>query len=172
MEKRKVKMGLSAMMIVALTFIVIGVVFLAIGITSSLLDWSVEGSLMVFSLVFGGVGTLFLICGILFLFVEIKKCNTCNRLLQEGYYITAEVVSVDKNWNVTYGKHGHPYVIRCQYDDGSGTIHIFKSRNITSYPGSNLEGQMVRVYLDRNAPDTYKHYYMDVDAILQNVTEH
>jgi len=173
--ERKVKMGMSAMMIVAVTFIAIGVIFLPVGIGTFAMAWNMGGDIIAVSatfLVFTILGAVFLIIGLVFLAVEMKKRRMCNRLLQEGYYITTEVVSVDRNWNVSYGKYGHPYVVRSKYDDGSGTVHIFKSRNISVYPGSNLEGQMVRVYLDRNASDVYKHYYMDVDAILQKVIEH
>lgn len=172
MEKRKVKMGLSAMMIVAIVFMGLGIGFLPAGIAAFVMDWNVEGDLVVFASVFVGIGTLFLFLGILFLSLEIRKRNVCNRLLQDGYYITAEVVSVDMNYAVQYGNHGHPYIVRCSYTDYNGTLHIFKSRNITRYPGNDLEGQMVKVYLDRNAPENYKNYYVDVDEILQNVVEH
>lgn len=170
--ERKVKMGMSAMMIVAITFIAMGVVFLPVGITSLVFNWSVEGSLMVFALVFGSVGSVFLIMGISFLAVEIRKRNTCNRLLHEGYCITGEVVSIDRNFNVQYGKYGHPYIVRCKYEDFNGTTHIFKSRNINHYPGNVSEGTPVRIYLDRNNPDSYKKYYMDIDEVLGNVVEH
>lgn len=173
--ERKAKMGMSAMMIIAITFIAIGVIFLPVGVGTFAMVWNIGGEDLAVSatfLVFTIIGLVFLIIGSAFLAVEMQKRRTSNRLLKEGYYIITEVVSVDRNWNVSYGKHGHPYVIRSKYDDGSGAIHIFKSRNILVYPGSNLEGQMVRVYLDRNASDVYKHYYMDVDAILQKVVEH
>ena len=57
--ERKAKMGMSALMIVTITFIAIGAVFLPVGISSFVFGWSVEGSLMVFALVFGGVGSVF-----------------------------------------------------------------------------------------------------------------
>lgn len=175
--ERKAKMGMSALMIVAITFIIIGVSFLPIGIASFVFGWSVEGSLTVFSLIFGGMGLLFLVLGITFLSIEIKKRNTCNRLLQEGYYILAEVIEVDKNYNVSYGGNGrtggrHPYIVKCGYTDENGTLHIFSSRNIKRYPGNELIGRQVRVYLDRNDYNSFKHYYVDVDEVLGNVVEH
>lgn len=170
--ERKVKMGMSALMIVAITFNVIGISFLVIGITSLSFGWSGEDSFFVFSLIFGGIGLLFLALGIIFLFVEMKKQSKCNRLLQEGYYILAEILEVNRNFNVSYGKHGHPYVIRCGYTDESGTLHIFKSRNINRYPGDNLIGQRVRVYLERSDYNNFKNYYMDIDEILPKVVEH
>lgn len=170
--ERKAKMGLSAMMIVAITFTIIGITFLPIGIIAGVGNISVDGSLAVFVIMFAGLGALFLGLGILFLVLEMKKRNRCNRLLAEGYYILAEVVDVTKNFNVQYGKHGHPYVIKCGYEDETGTLHIFNSRNINRYPGNDLIGQQVRVYLDRNDYHNFKNYYLDIDEILPKVIEH
>lgn len=172
MEKKKAKVGISAMLIVAIVFMGIGISFLPIGIAAYVANWNVEGDRTVFTLVFGGTGALFLSLGILFLVLTIRNKKRYNRLLQDGYYITTQVIAIDRNWNVTYGRCGHPFVIKSSYVDYNGTVHIFKSRNITRYPGSELEGQMVKVYLDRNAPENYKYYYMDVDEIMQNVVEH
>lgn len=172
MEKRKVKMGLSAMMIVAVTFLILGVTFLPIGIAAYIGNWDVEGDINIFVAMFAGLGAVFLILGILFLVLEIKKRNNCRRLLEDGYYIMAEIISIDKNLAVNYGKHGHPYIVRCMIEDYDKTIHVFKSRNLFSYPGKDLEGQMVKVYLERNAHNKYKKYYVDIDEILGKVIEH
>ena len=169
---RKVKMGLSAMMIVAITFTILGATFLPIGLFAGLGLMQVDGSFIVFVVMFAGLGSIFLALGILFLVLEVKKRNRCNRLLAEGYYIYAEVLDVNQNFNIQYGNHGHPYVIKCGYTVEIGTLHIFKSRNITRYPGNNLIGQQVRVYLDRNDYNNFKNYYMDIDEILPNVEEH
>ncbi len=170
--ERKVKMGLSALMIVAITFTILGATFLPIGIIAGLGLMQVDGSFIVFVIMFAGLGSIFLILGVAFLIIEIKKRNRSIRLLSEGYYIYAEVLDVNQNFNIQYGKHGHPYVIKCGYTDETGTLHIFKSRNIRQYPGNNLIGQQVRVYLDRNDYSNYKNYYMDIDEILPNVVEH
>lgn len=170
--ERKAKMGLSAMMIVAITFTIIGITFLPIGIIAGMGNMTVDGSLAVFVMVFAGLGALFLGLGIVFLILEIKKYKRNNRLLTEGYYILADVLDVNKNFNVQYGRHGHPYVVRCGYTDEHGTLHIFKSRNITQYPGNDLIGQQVRVYLDRNDYNNFRDYYMDIDEILPRVIEH
>lgn len=170
--ERKAKMGMSALMIVAITFIFIGIIFLPFGITAGVGNMTVDGSLTVFVIMFAGLGTLFLGFGILFVIIEMKKRNRCNRLISEGYYILAEVLDVNKNFNVQYGKHGHPYIVRCGYTDEHGTLHIFKSRNITQYPGNDIIGQQVRVYLDRNDYNNFKYYYMDIDEILPRVIEH
>ena len=63
--ERKVKMGLSAMMIVAMTFSILGIVFLPIGIAAWVGNWDIEGEPIVFVAIFTGLGTVFLILGIL-----------------------------------------------------------------------------------------------------------
>ena len=170
--ERKVKMGLSAMMIVAITFTILGATFLPIGIIAGMGLMRIDGEFIVFVAVFSGVGSIFLVLGIVFLILEMRKRNRCNHLLAEGYYVYAEVLDVNKNFNVQYGKHGHPYIVKCGYTDENGTLHVFKSRNIRQYPGNNLLGQQVRVYLDRNDYNNYKNYYMDIDEILPRVIEH
>ncbi len=170
--ERKIKMGLSAIMIVAITFTIIGVVFLPFGIVAGLGLMSVDGDLPMFVAMFTGMGGLFLVIGITFFVIEIRKHNKCKSLLSGGYYIYAEVLDVNQNFHIQYGNHGHPYVVRCGYTDETGTLHIFKSRNLKKYPGNNLVGQQVRVYLDRNDYNNYKNYYMDIDEILPNVVEH
>ena len=170
--ERKVKMGLSAMMIIAITFTIVGAVFLPIGIAAGMGLMQVDGSFLLFVIMFAGMGSLFLILGITFFVLEIKKHNLFKRLLAEGYYIYAEVIEVNQNFNIQYGNHGHPYVVKCGYTDENGNLHIFKSRNLTKYPGNGLIGQQVRVYLDRNDYNNYKNYYLDIDEILPRVIEH
>ena len=170
--ERKARMGMSAMMIVAITFIIVGSAFLPIGLFAGMGLMSIDGGFILFVVMFGGMGCLFLALGIVFLVLEIKKRNLSKRLLTEGYYIYAEVLEVNQNFNVQYGNHGHPYIIRCGYTDETGTLHVFKSRNIIGYPGNNLIGQQVRVYLDRNDYNNYRNYYVDIDEILPNVVEH
>lgn len=170
--ERKVKMGLSAMMIVAITFTILGAAFLPIGIIAGMGLMQVDGDFIVFVLMFSGLGSIFLVLGIIFLILEMRRRNRCKHLLSGGYYIYAEVLDVNQNFHIQYGNHGHPYVVRCGYTDETGTLHIFKSRNLTKYPGNNLVGQQVRVYLDRNDYNNFKNYYMDIDEILPNVVEH
>ena len=170
--ERKAKMGLSAMMIVAVTFTILGVTFLPIGIIAGMGLMQVDGDFIIFVLMFTGLGSIFFVLGVVFLIIEIKKRNRCNRFLAEGYYIYAEVMDVNQNFNIQYGNHGHPYVVKCGYTDENGTLHIFKSRNLTKFPGNNLIGQQIRIYLDRNDYNNYKNYYMDIDEILPNVVEH
>ena len=176
--ERKAKMGISALMIVAIVFLAIGGSFLPVGILTFAVSLTAGGGLIVLPIVFGSLGMLFLGLGIAFLSVEMKKRKMCKRLLQDGYYILAEVIEVDRNCNVSYGNTSrvgggrHPYIIRCGYTDENGTLHIFTSRNIRNYPGNDLIGRQVRVYVDRNDYNNFRYYYVDIDEVLGNVVEH
>ena len=176
--ERKVKMDVSALLIVGIVFSSIGVCFLPVGIVSLFVGGSAVGDLYVFAFVFGGIGTLFLVLGILFLGMVLKKHNICKRLVREGYYIPAQVIEVDRNLNVSYGNTNrigggrHPYIIKCGYKDENDTLHVFSSRNINKYPGDDLIGRQVRVYVDRNDYNNFKYYYVDIDEVLGNVIEH
>ena len=83
--ERKAKMGLSAMMIVAITFTIIGAAFFPIGLIAGVGNMAVEGGLAIFVIVFCGLGAIFLTLGVLFFVLEIKKKNRSNRLLAEGF---------------------------------------------------------------------------------------
>lgn len=170
--ERKAKTGLSARMIVAIVFTGIGAGFLPIGIVAFLKLADIDTGFIAFAATFAGLGIVFLVLGITFLVFEIKRRNRCNRLLNEGYYILAEVLEINMNTSIEYGNNNHPYIVKCKYTDENGTIHIFKSRNIKLYPGDDLIGQQVRVYLDRSDYNNYKNYYLDIDEILPRVVEH
>lgn len=170
--ERKVKMDMSAVLIVGIVFSVIGAAFLPIGIFVGGPLMMVDKEFVIFTIIFSGMGLIFLGLGITFLIWEMRKYKMQKRLLEGGYYIYAEVLDVSRNLNIQYGNHGHPYIVRCGHTDENGTLHIFKSRNITRYIGNDLIGQQVRVYLDRNDYNNYKNYYMDIDEILPYVVEH
>ena len=176
--ERKAKMGISALMIVAIVFLAIGGSFVPVGIVTFAVSLTVDSSLIVLPIVFGSLGMLFLGLGIAFLSVELKKRKMCNCLLQDGYYLVTEVVEIDRNYSVSYGNTSrvgggrHPYIIKCGYTDENGTLHIFSSRNIRKYPGNDLIGKQVRVYVNRNDYNNFKYYYVDIDEVLGNVIEH
>ena len=170
--ERKVKMDMNEKIIVGIVFSILGLVFTPIGILVCVPIALADKDLWVAFFVATGMGGLSLWVGITFLVLEIKKYKMQKRILAEGYYIYAEVLEINRNLAVQINNHGHPYVIKCGYTDENGTLHIFKSRNITRYPGNNLIGQQVRVYLDRNDYNNFKNYYMDIDEILPNVVEH
>ena len=165
--ERKSKTGISALFIIGSVFAFLGAVFLATGliIYSALKE---EEGVVLFLLIFGGVGLLFFVLGLIFLIMEFGKKFRNDKLLKSGNYVMAEIFEVELNYNVTVNMR-HPYVVRCRYQDSYGNVHIFKSRNLLFDPTDLFKDQMVKVYVDG---ENYKNYYVDIDEILPNVIEH
>ena len=165
--ERKSKTGLSALLIVGSIFTILGAVFLATGVIIYYALKEEEGAIL-FLLIFGGIGLLFFVLGVIFLIVELKKKLRNDKLLGAGNYVMAEVLEVTLNYNVAVNRR-HPYIVRCRYQDMYGNVHIFKSRDLFFNPTDLLKDRMVKVYVDG---ENYKHYYVDIDEVLPNVIEH
>ena len=165
--ERKSKTGLSALLIVGSIFTILGAVFLATGVIIYYALKEEEGAIL-FLLIFGGIGLLFFVLGVIFLIVELKKKLRNDKLLGAGNYVMAEVLEVTLNYNVAVNRR-HPYIVRCRYQDMYGNVHIFKSRDLLFDPTDLLKDRMVKVYVDG---ENYKHYYVDIDGVLPNVIEH
>lgn len=165
--ERKSKTGISALFIIGSVFAFLGAVFLSTGliIYSALKE---EEGVVLFLLIFGGVGLLFFVLGLIFLIMEFGKKFRNDKLLKSGNYVMAEIFEVELNYNVTVNMR-HPYAVRCRYQDSYGNVHIFKSRNLLFDPTDLFKDQMVKVYVDG---ENYKNYYVDIDEILPNVIEH
>ena len=62
---------------------------------------------MIFLLIFGGVGLLFFVLGLIFLIMEFRKKFRNDKLLKSGNYVMAEISEVELNYNVTVNMR-HP----------------------------------------------------------------
>ena len=171
-NNKKINLGISAMDIISIVYIIIGAVLLIIGFISTGFSFShpekVTGSPSLFLFIFGGIGSIFLILGIIFLIMRIKKRNKIKTLITSENCVYAVITGFSQNYNLTVNGH-HPYVIECSYTDSNGTMHIFKSRNIFFNPIDIVTDMNVPVYV---SPDNYKNYYVDIDAILPNIEQH
>lgn len=167
-EKKKVKMGVSALLIVAITFLGIGLVFMPVGIAVYLHNREEMANAIIFLGVFGGLGILFFVLGIIFLLIIISKKRRCTELVRKGNYIRAEICEVHCNYNVQINRR-YAYVVKCKYQDALGRVHFFKSRNLMFNPETLLKDRIVKVYVDG---ENFKNYYMDIDELLPEVYEH
>ena len=165
--ERQSKTGPSALLIVGSVFTILGAVFLATGVIIYYALEEEEGAIL-FLLIFGGIGLLFFVLGVIFLIVELKKKLRNDKLLNAGNYVMAQIMEVSLNYNVTVNRR-HPYIVRCRYEDMYGNVHIFKSRDLFFDPTDLLKVRLVKVYVDG---ENYKHYYVDIDGVLPNVIEH
>lgn len=164
--EQKAKIGFDALLIIGIIFSILGPVFIAIGI---LLFFTQNGEeAIIFLSIYGGMGFIFLVIGLIFLAVKIKEKQRSNRLLRFGNYIMAEISETRINYNVRVNGRS-PYVVECQYRDMEGNVHIFKSRYLYFNPETLFQDTMVKVYVEG---DNYKHYYVDIDGVLPHVIRH
>lgn len=163
MPERKAKSGVSAFLIIGIVFTCIGAGYLAVGIAVFL-----DGESAFFKLIFGGLGLVFFITGLICLFGEIEKRCRNNRLLCSGNYILAEIAEVVWCTNIRINGR-HPYMVMCQYRDMEGNVHMFKSRYLNFDPEPLFKDRMVRIYVEN---ENFRHYYVDIDEVLPKVIQH
>lgn len=169
MERKKADYGIGALDIVGIVFLVLGIVFSSVSILIAVnlnkMEFSGNGDPIVLPIIFGAIGAPFLILGILFVSLSVRKRCMANRLLQDGHYVMADVVAITPNYSVQVNGRS-PFVVECHYQDPTtGTLCIFRSRNLFYFP-EELSGNQIRVYVD---PDNMKHYYVDVASVLPRV---
>lgn len=113
--------------------------------------------------IFGGMGSLFVVIGIVPIVREVKKRKLSENLKEGGVRLTAYVDEISLNRSFQMNGR-HPYLVFCSYSAPDGKIYRFKSANIWSNPNLVLNvGSPVDVYTD--AKD-YSKYYVDVQSLI------
>lgn len=121
----------------------------------------IGGGMVAFLGIFGGIGILFIILGVIFLIISNNRYKNVKALLDNGQYVTARVIDIVRNHNVRINGV-HPYNIICQYDDNyGGAPHVFKSDNILHHPGDILD-YSIKVYVNKSNWDMY---YVDETSL-------
>ena len=166
MEKRKAKRGLTARLMVSIILIPMGIGYITVGALAG--TFKVDGDVDYFRFIFCATGAALLITGVICLCTDIRKRVVGNRLINSGQYIMAEISEIVMNHAIRVNGR-HPYVIVCRYQDMYGNIHTFRSRGLYFDPEPLLRDRMVRVYVDG---ESFKHYYVDIDAVLPEVIQH
>lgn len=165
-ENKKAKIGPDIFFIIGIIFFVMGAAYIGIGISTFF--WSTGEGTALFRYIFGGVGLVLFVIGIVCLWSSIQKRKRMNHVLSAGKYVMADITGIDQYYNIRINGR-HPYIVTCQYQDISGNVHIFRSRYLKYDPSPFLQNPMVRVYVDA---ENYKYYYVDIDEVLPNVIEH
>lgn len=164
--ERKVKLDISAPLIVGAVFALIGAIFLVLGVV---LGASVETEdAVVLRLVFAGIGGLFFVIGVIFLAFVIRKKQRQDALVRTGRYVWGEIADYRYNYNIHVNGR-YAIILMVRYFDPYGTVHYFKSRNLYNYGYTELIGQKVKVYFDGS---NFNRYYVDLDERLLNAVEH
>ncbi len=163
--ERRIKFGLNVFLLLGITFSVMGGIFTAVGL---MLGQSIPGEDgRVLGIVFPCVGIPFLLVGLGFWGMELRKRAQIRRLVRSGDFIWGHVSRIDWDTMVTIN-HRHPNVavVCCQY---GGQTHFFTSRHLPRHFPEDLVGKQVRVYCQ---PPKCKPYYVDMEPLLQNLVIH
>lgn len=150
--------------ILGIVFSVIGIGFAGMGIYSWFniddvnISSSAQGDVDKLPLVFLLLGAPFLIAGVVFWILVIRKSRRKARLLEQGYYVVGYAVKAMINTSVSVNGV-NPFFLECHYQDpATGQMHVFRSENLPYYP-EELIGKAVKIYVDR---ENFSHYYVDV----------
>ena len=110
---------------------------------------------------FGGMGALFAVIGIIPAVAGKNSDSRKKHLLENGVRIDAVIISAAPNYRVSIN-HRNPYIITCGYTDSEGKTHIFKSGNIFGFPNRPLIGETVPVWYE---PGNLNKYFVDTSAL-------
>ena len=161
------KYGWTEKGILGFIFSPMGLIFLAIGLALSNTPFVDPRERALFLCVFCGVGGVFLLLGLIFLFLELRRRRRQKAAFEGGYYVMAKIADVKVITRVNLNG-AHPMVVECHYKDGD-TVHVYYSRYLYFSVADMLTQDEVPVYIDRGDPDAY---YVDIDAALPRVEVH
>lgn len=139
-------------------------------------DWSNvvangQGAVWLFPIVFGFLGAITLVIGILLICWYHNDKKRIQRLLDRGEYVIADIIGFPVNYRNRI--NGIPtYLVECTYKDPvNGTVHVFKSKDIgIAFTPERITAKTVKVYVDYSSG--FQDYYVDVDSILPNIVRH
>ncbi len=169
MEKKKY--GWTALGIVGFIFTPIGLLFTVLGAVigrSPSVAWQGPDDPAVFLAVFCGVGGLFLLLGLLFLFLEFRRRRLLRRAYEGGNRVDAKILTVAEQRNVNVNGRS-PRVVECAWTAPSGVFHVYRSRYLYTDVTKLLETETVPVYIDR---DDENIGFVDIDAVLPEIRVH
>ena len=167
----KKKWGWTATGIVGFVFIPIGLIFSLVAVILSQaesVEWKGNGDPAAFFAVFGGLGAIFLLTGLVLLGLDLRRRRRLRIAYERGNCVQAQILGmvVQKNVNTTKGV---PRMLECAYTDPSGVVHVYRSRYLYIDISKLLKSDTVPVYIDRYDE---KIGFVDVDAVLPEIRIH
>ena len=167
----KKKYGWTVYGIIGFIFTPIGLFFTILGPALGLSDsirWSGRKDPMVFVSVFGGVGGIFLILGLVFLFIDLRRRYLLRRAYDSGNCVDAKILGVTEQTNVNM-MNGHPRMVEAAWTDPDGVVHVYRSRYLYTNVEKLLTAETVPVYIDRFNENVG---FVDVDTVLPEIRVH
>ena len=159
METRA-KWDLNAPLIIGITFLFMGIVYLGISLALFLSPTDTEG--IVVRSVFLPLGLVLFFVGFILLSRAAAKKHRADQLIADGRYIWATVTELREIPTIN-GLRGHPCVILAQYTDPQGQTHFFQSRCLYRKLNDSIVEKAVKVYIQGT---NFASYYMDVEPLL------
>ena len=165
------KMGWTVYGILGFVFAPMGLLFAIIGIVvwqAKSVSWQHPDDPVVFISVFGGIGGLFLILGLVFLLADVRRRRLQQRAYDGGNCVEAQILGVvtQRNVNTPYGQ---PRMIEAAWTDPNGVVHVYRSRYLRSDVTKLLKSDTVPVYIDRYNENVG---FVDIDAVLPEIRYH
>ena len=165
------KMGWTVKGILGFIFAPMGLLFLLLGCglwQSKSVAWKQPEDPVIFLSVFGGVGGIFLILGLIFLALDLRRRHLLRRAYDGGNCVEAEIIGLTTQNNVNMPS-GHPRMIECAWTDPAGVVHIYHSRYLYIDVTKLLKSETVPVYIDRFNENIG---FVDIDAVLPEIRIH
>ena len=169
MERKKY--GWTAAGIVGFIFTPIGLLFAVLGTVlgkSASVTWQRPDDRGVFLACFCGIGGLFLLIGLVLLFLDFRRRHLLRRAYNGGNCVDAQILGVTVQGNVNM-LNGHPHVVECAWTAPSGVVHVYRSRYLYTDVTKLLKTETVPVYIDR---DDENIGFVDIDAVLPEIRSH
>jgi hypothetical protein len=111
---------------------------------------------------FGILGGVFFIIGLVSLAIWYGGVRKKKWLLQHGHRITAEVTAVKKNPYVHNMGRSPYYILARSRETINSVVPVFRSGNVWNLPATVTPGADVSVLVD---PNNYRRYYVDVPDV-------
>ncbi len=93
---------------------------------------------------------------------EVGSTTTSGAAFQERHvkvpaegYVKAKIIGITRSLHMADERDS--FVVLCRYTEpGTGIEETYSSDPVPEYPGKEIIGKTVRVYLDRNDPESYR----------------
>ncbi|MBQ6515307.1 MAG: hypothetical protein IJI09_11385 [Clostridia bacterium] len=152
-------------------FAPMGALFAAIGLfvgQSLNARWQSPEDPVIFRAIFCSVGGIFLLLGLVFLFVDLRRRYLLGRAYNCGNCVDAQVLGMVTQKNVSTFQ-GQPRMLEAAWTDGSGVVHVYRSRYLYTDVTRLLKSDTVPVYVDRFDENIG---FVDIDAVLPEIRVH
>ena len=165
------KMGWTVFGILGFVFAPMGLLFLMTGFLvgrDGYIHWRGNGDPVIFTAAFCGIGGLFLLLGLGFLAVDVRRRYLLRRAYDGGNCVEAQILGVvtQRNVNMPYGP---PRMVETAWTDPNGVVHVYHSRYVNVDVTKLLKSTTVPVYIDRYNENIG---FVDIDAVLPEIRIH